>query len=319
MVRLVSCRARLLSGAVLLLLMSANVRVTAQPQTAMCVIDMGSNSFRRIVGTFADGRYSQLRIEVRTLGVGDDAARHGRISDAKMAEIVSTLSAFRSACEKDRASPIRAVGTAAFRQAANGQDLVAAAKKLGIAMEIASERRESELAYLVGSLGQDGHAVIDNGSRSIELVSKDRGELRHHVANLGYRVAYETFFERTADPAAAVGAFQEQLRQHAAKAPFMKGMRRLVGVEFGEMADGLFDKAPVEGRTFPLATLKARLAKITGGSADAFQALKTTKDIDRSLPRLVVAVTVMEAFGYTELALTERELGAGLIIEAGGK
>ena len=111
-------------------------------------------------------------------------------------------------------------------------------------MEIAGERRESELAYLVGSLGQDGHAVIDNGSRSIELVSKDRGVLRHHVANLGYRVAYETFFERTVDPAAAVGAFQEQLRQHAAKAPFMKGMRRLVGVEFGEMANGPVRQGP---------------------------------------------------------------------------
>ncbi len=285
----------------------------------MCVIDMGSNSFRRIVGTFADGRYSQSRIEVRTLGVGDDVARHGRISDAKMAEVVSTLSAFKSACDKDRASPIRAVGTAAFRQAANGHDVVAAAQKVGIAMEIASERRESELAYLVGSLGQDDHAVVDNGSRSIELVSKVRGALRHHVANLGYRVAYERFFERTADPAAAVRAFQEQLRQHAVKAPFMKGMHRLVGVEFGEMVDGLFDKAPVEGRTFPLTELKARLGKITGGSVDAFQTLKTTKDIDRSLPRLVVAVTVMEAFGYAELTLTERELGAGLIIEAGGK
>ena len=41
-------------------------------------------------------------------------------------------------------------------------------------MEIATEKRESELAYLVGSLGRDGYAVIDNGSRSIELVAKER-------------------------------------------------------------------------------------------------------------------------------------------------
>ena len=33
--------------------------------------------------------------------------------------------------------------------------------------------------------------------------------------------------------------------------------------------------------------------------------------------RLIVAVSMMEAFGYTQLELTERELGAGLIIEAG--
>ena len=31
-------------------------------------------------------------------------------------------------------------------------------------MEIATERRGAELAYLAGSLGKDGYAVIDNGS-----------------------------------------------------------------------------------------------------------------------------------------------------------
>ncbi len=317
--RLVFTPAGIVSCAVLLLPTSADGGMTAQQRSPMCVVDMGSNSFRRIVGTFAGGRYSQAHLEVRTLGVGDDVARHGRISDAKMAEVVAALSAFKSACEKDSASPIRAVGTAAFRQAANGRDVVAAARKLGIEMEIASERRESELAYLVGSLGQDGHAVIDNGSRSIELVSKDRGVLRHHVFDLGYRVAYETFFARAAEPAAAVRAFQAALQPHVAKAPFMKGMRRLVGVEFAEMAEGLFAKAPVEGRTFTLSELKARLAAITGGSADTFQALKKTKDIDRSLPRLVVAVAMMEAFGYAELTLTARELGTGVIIEWGSR
>ena len=53
----------------------------------MCAIDMGSNTFRRIVGAFENGRYVQSAIEKRTLGVGDDVAAHGRISDAKLAEI----------------------------------------------------------------------------------------------------------------------------------------------------------------------------------------------------------------------------------------
>src|SRR5688572_19058369 len=70
-------------------------RVTAQTPTAICAIDMGSNSFRRIVGSFQEGRYLQRSIEVRTLGVGDDVARHGRVSDAKLTEIAATLSAFR--------------------------------------------------------------------------------------------------------------------------------------------------------------------------------------------------------------------------------
>ena len=32
----------------------------------------------------------------------------------------------------------------------------------------------------------------------------------------------------------------------------MKGRKRLVGVEFGEMAEVLFEPAPTEGRVLPL-------------------------------------------------------------------
>jgi hypothetical protein len=47
--------------------------------------------------------------------------------------------------------------------------------------------------------------------------------------------------------------------------------------------------------------------------------LKKKKDIDRALPRLVVAAILTEELGYSRLELTETELGSGLIIEAGMK
>jgi exopolyphosphatase/pppGpp-phosphohydrolase len=307
-------RARLLS----LFLMVTSIATEARADV-MCAIDMGSNSFRRIVASFENGRYTQHRIEPRTLGVGDDVARNGRISDAKLEEIRTTLASFKSACDKDGAAPVVAIGTAAFRDAPNGKRAVELAAQLGIAMEIATERQESQLAYLVGSLGRDGYAVIDNGSRSIELVSRPAGALQYRVFNLGYRVAYETFFAKAERPEAATAAFRSQLLQHASKAPFMKGMRTLVGVEFGEMAAGLFPPAPLEGRVLARAQLKQKLQEVAAMSPAAFRELKTRKDIDRALPRLVAAATLMEAFGYSEMVLTERELGAGLIIEAGMK
>lgn len=280
----------------------------------MCAIDLGSNSFRRIVGTFADGRYVEAHIESKTMGVGDDVEQHGRISDAKLAEIESTLTAFAAACRQDGAPAPVAVGTAAFRNAPNGARVIEIASRAGVQMEIASEQRESELAYLAGSLGQPGHAVIDNGSRSIELVANS-GELRHHVFNLGYRIAYEEFFARAAHPVAAVAAFRERLMLEFDKASFMRGQSRLVGVEFMEMAEVLF--APVaDGHVYSLRELRDRLDAVLANPG-GFEALKRTNDIDRALPRLVVAVTLMERFGYAELSLTSRQLGTGLIIEAG--
>lgn len=79
----------------------------------------------------------------------------------------------------------------------------------------------------------------------------------------------------------------------------------------------LFPPGELEGRILGIEALRDRLREVTTMGPDAFEALKNTKDIDRALPRLVVAVSMMEAFGYTQLELTERELGAGLIIEAG--
>jgi len=282
----------------------------------MCAIDMGSNSIRRIVGSFDDGRYAQRHIEVRTLSVGDDVTRYGRITDARLSEIERALTEFKTACARDRASPIRAVGTAAYRQAANGHRVVEIAARVGISMEIATESSESELAYLVGSLGREGFAVIDNGSRSIELVAKDNIGLRYRVVDLGYRLAFERFFSDARDPSAAVEAFAQELRQVASKAPFMTGRTALIGIELGEMAGALLGVADIEGRAIALGVLKEKLDEISSLTPDAFDAFKKKKDIDRALPRLVVAVTLAEAFGYSQIVLTGRELGTGLIIEA---
>lgn len=298
-----------------LFLMIASAACDSTPAAPRCAIDMGSNSFRRIVGAFADGRYVETRMESKTLGVGDDVERHGRISDAKLVEIEAALRGFAAACKQEGAAEPVAVGTAAFRNAPNGARAIEIASAAGVRMEIASEQRESELAYLVGSLGQPDHAVIDNGSRSIELVVEGRDGLRHHVFNLGYRIAHEEFFARSADPAGAITAFRDRLLREFDHASFMSGQSRLVGVEFMEMAEVLFTPVP-DGHVFGLHELRERLEAIRTNPT-GFEALKRTKDIDRALPRLVVAVALMERFGYSELALTSRQLGTGLIIEAG--
>lgn len=295
---------------------SQPVRRGSEP---ICAIDMGSNTFRRIVGSFENGNYVQHDIEKKTMGVGDDVAQHGRVSETKLAEIREVLSAFKASCVKESATRIAAIGTAAFRDAANGARVIEIAAGAGVPMEIATEQRESELAYLVGSLGRDAYAIVDHGSRSIELVSKEAGTLRYAVSDLGYRVAYEKFFAPQNDPATAIGSYRDELRREASKAPFMKGKQRLVGVEFGDMIDVLFGRGATEGRILTLKELHDRVNQITAAGASGFAALKKTPDIDRALPRLVAAEFLTGELGYSSLELTERELGTGLIIEAGAK
>jgi exopolyphosphatase/guanosine-5'-triphosphate,3'-diphosphate pyrophosphatase len=268
---------------------TASARKAPQAPPPVCAIDMGSATFRRIVGTFADGRYEPKSIEKKTLGVGDDVARNGRISDKKLVEIEQVLSGFRDSCRKDKADPIVAVGTSAFREAPNGSQAREIAKALGISMEIATEQRESELAYLVGSLGQDGIAVIDNGSRSIELVTRTGGTLRCVVFNLGYRIAYETFFAKAADFQSAARPFRNRLDKEAQSASFMRNQKKLVGIEFGDLMEDLFEPAPLDGRVLTVAELKRKIDEIERSGPAGWRALKAKTDIDRALPRLVVA------------------------------
>jgi hypothetical protein len=144
-------------------------------------------------------------------------------------------------------------------------------------MEVATERRETELAYLVGSLGRDGYAVIDNGSRSIELVTRENGAYRFVVFNLGYRVAYDMFFASATDPMQAYRAFDARLKQEASRAPFMKGKQTLVGVEFGDMTEILFPPATLEGRVLTLDALERKLREVTTSGPAAFKALKIVR------------------------------------------
>ena len=82
---------------VMILPVAAAAREAGKP---ICAIDMGSNSFRRMVGSFEHGRYQQRNTEKMTLGVGDDLARHGRISDPKLADIAKVLSAFKAPAKR---------------------------------------------------------------------------------------------------------------------------------------------------------------------------------------------------------------------------
>ena len=288
----------------------------AQPNRT-CALDMGSNTFRRIVASFDRGRYTPISQDKKALGVGDDVTRNGRVSDAKLAEIDATLREFKAACVKDGLPQVVAVGTAAFRDAANGARVVEIASQHQIDMEIATAERESALAYLVGSLGADGLAVIDNGSRTIELVAQQGGVRQHSVSNLGYRVAYEQFFAPAKEASTAVARFRQLLEEEAARATFMRGRKKLVGVEFGDMIEVLFEKGAVDGRVLSMKDLRGKLDDITRLDEGGFAALKLRKDIDRALPRLVAATVFAEMLGYDAIELTDRELGAGLIIEAG--
>ena len=283
----------------------------------LCAIDMGSNNFRLIVGEMKGGKYLQHHFTKDRLGVGDDMSATGVISLSKLQQIDQTLKKYWADCDS-KGIPIRmAVATAAFREAKNKGEVAKIAESLNLPLEIASEERESQLAYLVSTLGKPNFAVIDNGSRSIELVTRSASGYQWDVFNLGYRIAFQQFFESARTFAEADEGYRKALARHLSTASFMKNRDGYMGVEMEDVARYLLAQDRVDGALISLDMVSRKIATLRAMSEVEFSQLKKARDIDQILPRLVVLEQTLITFGYREIQVFERELGVGLIVERG--
>ena len=282
-----------------------------------CAIDMGSNNFRLIVGEMKGGKYLQHHFIKDRLGVGDDMSATGSISAAKLKQIDQTLRKYLAECDAKGITVRMAVATAAFREAKNKGEVAKIAESIKLPLDIASEERESQLAYLVASLGKLNFAVIDNGSRSIELVTRTAGGFQWDVFNLGYRIAFVQFFEPAKTFAEAEAAYRKALASYLSAAGYMKKRAAYMGVEMQDLARYLLGREQVDEAMVSLDLASKKLASLRALSEAEFSELKKAKDIDLVLPRLVVLEQTLIAFGYREMQIFDRELGVGLIVGKG--
>lgn len=282
----------------------------------VCVADLGSNSLKVEVGEILKGEYVQHHLSKRVVGVGDDMSATGVISEAKLAEIGKVLAAFAKTCGEHGASRRLAVATAAYREAKNGSAVVEVAGRQGFRLEVASAERESELAYLSCTLGTPGKAVLDIGSRTVELVTLDEtGAYRHTVHPLGYRVSFQKFFAGAKTFREAADAYRAELARALSDVSVIRGKPVLFGLEIGKPAHFLRGKGPVHGAKLTAGEIASRLRRLEDGLAGDYAALKRRKDADGVLPRLVLLEHVLILAGYPSITVVDRELGAGVIAE----
>jgi exopolyphosphatase/pppGpp-phosphohydrolase len=283
----------------------------------VCAIDMGSHNFKLMLGEMKEGKYVQHHYTKNYLGVGKDMSKTGVISPPKLKEIRQRLQKYLAVCDAKGIRTRSAVATAAFREAKNQGDVVEIAKSLNLPLEIASEERESQLAYLVGTLGKRNFAVIDNGSRSIELVTYAAQGYQWSVFNLGYWIAFQQFFQPARTFAEANDRYRQVLAPYLLSAGFMKNRDGYVGVEMQHVVRHLLSRDWADGVLISLDTVSRKIAALRAMPEIEFSQLKKVKNIDAILPRLVVLDQTLITFGYREMRVFERELGVSLIVEKG--
>ncbi len=139
----------------------------------IAVVDIGSNSVRLVVYEGAVRAPTPVFNEKIQCGLGRTLANNGRLPDAAMKQTISALRRFHAIARTLGAKNVRALATAAVREASNGEkfiDLAEAAIQQPI--EILSGEREAELAgagIKMGFMSPDGLAG-DLGGGSLELI-----------------------------------------------------------------------------------------------------------------------------------------------------
>lgn len=158
-------------------------RPTDEPLTA--IIDIGSNSIRLVVYRGHHRTPPILFNEKVMAGLGRGVAATGRISDEGLADAEQAIARFALLCEDMQVDQLRAVATAAVREAANSKEFLSRIRKrCGVEVEVISgeaEARYAALGVLAAMPGADG-VVGDLGGGSLELIRIAGGRTHERVS-----------------------------------------------------------------------------------------------------------------------------------------
>lgn len=139
-------------------------------------IDIGSNTTRLLVAEPANGRLRTLMEQRAYTRVHKGIGAGGAIEAAKVGQVAEVVATQVRLARELGAESIRAVATAALREAANGEEVAAAiGEAAGVRVDVLGAREEGRLSFL-GATRTLGHpvegtvSVVDVGGGSTEVI-----------------------------------------------------------------------------------------------------------------------------------------------------
>ncbi len=158
-------------------------RIADEPLTG--IIDIGSNSIRLVVYRGVTRTPPILFNEKIMAGLGRGVAASGKLTEEGIQAAEDAIARFALLCDDMRVDRLRAVATAAVREAENADVfLERIRRRCGFEIEVISgeaEARYAALGVLAGIPGADG-VVGDLGGGSLELVRVAGGRTHERVS-----------------------------------------------------------------------------------------------------------------------------------------
>jgi exopolyphosphatase/guanosine-5'-triphosphate,3'-diphosphate pyrophosphatase len=310
------------------------------------VIDLGSNSFRLVVFSAANGWWQRTDEIYQAVRIGEGMAATGRLGEEPIERALAALDVFAHFCRAaglldpptglSQPTPgapeqaVDAVATSAIRDAENAPVFLAQAQaRTSLPIRVLSREEESRYGYLaaVNSTTLRDGCVLDLGGGSLQLV-RVQERLAREVGS--WRVGAVRMTERflpNGGPAKPrqVQALREHVAQELASAPWLsKTGRRLVGIggtvrslaAVAQRAEGL-PTYGVQGAVVTRAALEEiveRLAALPTAERASVPGIKPAR-ADLILAGAVVVEGAMRAGGFEQLEATEAGLREGVFFE----
>jgi len=304
----------------------------AERRTA--VIDMGSNSFRLVVFTAADGwwkRTDEIYLAVR-IGEGLDATGKLGTKPIKRALQAAEVFAHFLKAMGIGSEDIQAVATSAIRDASNQAEFLARVQaETGLEVRVLSREEEATFGYLaaVNSMTLTDGAVLDLGGGSLQLVEvQSRHPGRLGSWPLGAVRMTEHFLS---DDDEAPKKARKALRAHVtamleAEADWLpRSGRRIVGIggtmrnlAAAAQAEAGRPSTGVQGYAIERAALDALIDRMKSMPAEERASIKGIKyaRADLILAGALVVQAVMEYGGFEAIEVTEAGLREGIFFSS---
>ncbi len=301
------------------------------------VIDLGSNSFRLVVFTWAgEGREAwwkrtdEIHEAVR-IGAGLDAS--GELGREPMQRALAMLDLYAHFCRATGITDVRAVATSAIRDASNRDEFLEAARsRTWLEIEVLEREREARYGYLaaVNSTTLADGIALDIGGGSLQLTHVE-GRIGTDARSwrLGAVRMTERFLAGKTTSPKQVKALRAQVEKKLTSgADWLSGAgthgRRLVGVggavrnlaAASQAAAGMPDYG-VQGVTITRKQLRGLIESMLAlpaaerGSIDGIKPGRA----DVILAAAVVIDTVMELSEFEAIEATEAGLREGVFFE----
>jgi exopolyphosphatase / guanosine-5'-triphosphate,3'-diphosphate pyrophosphatase len=296
----------------------------------VAALDCGSNSTRLLI---VDERNETLRREQRItrLSQGVDATK--TLVPEALQRSYDVLSEYRGFMDEAGVTRGLLVATSAVRDASNGADFLAEARRrTGVEVRILDGREEATFSYAgaTSGLAPDSRStmIVDVGGGSTEVALEIDGDLKSYSMQLGCvrvteRALGKGVVSAESDAAARAMIESELDRAWAAVPEFatLVGNVRLVGLAgsvstLAQLDAGLavYDRDAVHHRRLSLATVELWRDRLSSESPEARLArpgmVRGREDVLHA--GLYILVAVMTRFGVTELLTSENDILDGI-------